>query len=79
MDFIAYPKPIPIRCPDCDGAGRRPYPFMSSCGRCGGWGSVERVVLTYWESYATNGQGCGQQYYAGEIERPFTGKLPAIR
>ena len=70
MDFFYEPR-VPERCPDCNGAGRKPYPSFCPCWRCEGTGRIVHLTLTYAEYYNTAGQPCGRTMFAGVIERPY--------
>ena len=74
MDFLAQEVGVPTRCPDCDGAGHKPYPFTVYCSRCGGTGYIIKVLLTYGEEYNTSGIP-SRQMFAGYIERPYSRQL----
>jgi hypothetical protein len=64
---------IPIKCPECLGAGRLPYPsFLPYCPKCQGVGYLVEVTLTYPESTDTAGNPVGRMFYGGKILRPYT-------
>ena len=50
-EFINYPEPEPIICPDCGGTGCHPY-LQAACRRCKGTGEIgddcydERYTIT---------------------------------
>jgi DnaJ-class molecular chaperone len=72
MDFNCQEVGEPRNCPDCDGKGRKPYPYnFYPCHRCEGTGKIIRLMLTYPESYDSGFQPVGRMMYAGEIERPY--------
>lgn len=70
MDFF-YKPPIPERCPDCNGKGRKPYPSFYPCWRCEGSGRIVHLALTYPEQCDAAGYPMGRMLYAGVIERPY--------
>ena len=70
-DFFCNPS-LPVKCPDCDGLGRKPYPANPyPCSRCEGTGLVVKVTLTCPEYLNTGFQPCGRTMFAGIIERPY--------
>ena len=69
MDFYLNSPTVPIRCPDCDGIGRKDR--WNFCSRCAGSGHIIRYMLTYPEYYNTAGLPCGRQMFAGFFERPY--------
>jgi DnaJ-class molecular chaperone len=72
MDFYCQEVGVVRNCPECDGKGRKPYPYnFYPCHRCEGYGRVIDVMMTYPESYDSGFRPMGKMIFAGITERPY--------